>query len=157
MLRGQIMRLVVCVLACVGAGGMSLALADPPATPTASPATQAPAATPATPAQPAAAASTPSAPAKAAKDPDSVVVQSAAEESNLEKHFLAEGYKVEMHHGEKYFCRREEELGSRLGGQKTCSTVQQLDANEREAKAAFQRGGSQQTGQPGGPIGASPK
>jgi hypothetical protein len=138
------MRLVVCVLACVGAGGMSLALADPPATPTAPPATtQAPAATPATPAQPAAAASTPSTPAKAASS-DAVVVQGAAEEDNLEKHFLAEGYKMEMHHGEKYFCRREEELGSRLGGQKYCSTAQQLDANEREAKAAVQRGNSQQ-------------
>jgi hypothetical protein len=135
------MRLVVCVLACVGAGGMSLALADPPATPTAPPAAQAPAATPATPAQPAA--STPSAPAKAASS-DAVVVQGAAEEDNLEKHFLSEGYKMEMHHGEKYFCRREEELGSRLGGQKYCSTAQQLQATEREAQAAYQRGQTQQ-------------
>jgi hypothetical protein len=138
------MRFVVCALACVGAGGLSLALADPPATPSApsATATQAPSATPTTPAQPAAAASTPSAPAKAAKD---VVVEGTAEEDNLEKHFLAEGYKMEMHHGEKYFCRREQELGSRLGGMnKTCGTAQQLQATEREAKAAVQRGVSQQ-------------
>jgi hypothetical protein len=67
-----------------------------------------------------------------------------AERDQLEKHFLAEGYKVEMHHGEKYFCRREETLGTRLGAEKVCGTAQQLQANEREARAAYQRGQAQQ-------------
>jgi hypothetical protein len=38
-----------------------------------------------------------------------------------------------MHNGEKLFCRREEQLGSRLGGQKVCSTALQLDVTERQA------------------------
>jgi hypothetical protein len=128
------MRLVVCTLGVLGASAISLALADPPATPAAAPAaTRAPATSPAAPA----AASSTSAPA-AAKD------TSASEVDNLDKHFLSEGYKIEMHGGTKLFCRREEELGSRLGGQKVCSTAQQLQATEREAQAAYQRGQSQQ-------------
>lgn len=139
------MRLVVCVLACVGVSGMSLALADPPATsPAPSASAPAPAATPAqpaaTPAQPAA---TPSAPPEAAKTA-SVVIQSTPEVDTLEKHFLSEGYKIEMHHGEKYFCRREEQLGTRLGGQKVCGTVQELQANERQAQASVDRSSMQQ-------------
>ena len=123
------MRLVVCALGCVGIGALSLALADPPAAPA--------------PAQAAAAASA-ATPAQDAKAPTGVVVQSTPETDALDKHFLAEGYKIEMHNGEKYFCRREEQLGSRLGGQKVCGTAQQLAATEREAKAAYQRGQSQQ-------------
>jgi len=134
------MRLVVGLLLSVTVGGASVALADPPATPAAPPAAQAPAATTATPP------ATPNAPATPAKDASSsnVVIQSTPEVEVLEKHFLAEGYKMEMHHGEKYFCRREEELGTRLGGQKVCGTAQQLQATEREAQAAYQRGQSQQ-------------
>jgi hypothetical protein len=125
------MRLVVSVLACVGVGGMSLALADPPANP-------APA-TPAT-AQPAA-----SAPVPAAKAQTPTVDVDAQKDDQLEKHFLAEGYKLEMHNGQKYFCRREEELGSRLGAQKQCATAQQLKSNEDESRAAVERGRMQQT------------
>ena len=138
------MRLVVGVLACVTVGGASLALADPPATPAAPPATQAPAATTATPA-------TSNAPAAPAKNTTSsnVVIQSTPEVEALEKHFLAEGYKMEMRHGEKYFCRREEQLGTRLGAQKVCGTAQQLQATEREAQAAYQRGQSQTNNPPG--------
>jgi curli biogenesis system outer membrane secretion channel CsgG len=129
------MRLVVCALACVGAGGMSLALADPPANP-APPTT----ATAPTAAQPAASAAAP-----AAKAPTSTVdVDAQREQDNLEKHFLAEGYKLEMHNGERLFCRKEEELGSRLGGHKSCGTAQQLQATERESQAAYQRGQTQQ-------------
>jgi hypothetical protein len=72
------------------------------------------------------------------------VVQGTPDIDSLEKHFLSEGYKLEMHNGEKYFCRREEELGSHLGGQKACSTAEQLQATEREAKSAFIRGQMQQ-------------
>jgi len=67
-----------------------------------------------------------------------------------EKHFLAEGYKVEMRHGEKYFCRREDVLGSRLGGQKNCSTAQQLAQNEAEAKRITENAQHQQTHGPSG-------
>jgi hypothetical protein len=49
-----------------------------------------------------------------------------------------------MHHGEKVFCRREEVLGTRLGGQKVCSTVIQLKATEEQAKASVDRNMMQQ-------------
>jgi len=126
------------ILACISFGGISLAVADPPANPTAPATASAPAApSGTTPAQ------TPAAPAKDAK-PDAVLIQGTPEVDTLEKHFLAEGYKLEMRNGEKYFCRREEQLGSRLGAQKVCGTAQQLAATEREAQAAYQRGKSQQ-------------
>jgi hypothetical protein len=135
------MRLVVCVLACVAAGGMALALADPPANP-APTAAAAPQAT-----QPATSATAPAASAPAAQSPQAATTTvdvDAQREQMLEKRYLAEGYKLEMHNGEKLFCRREEELGSRLGGQKVCSTAQQLEFTEEEAKAAIQRGNTQQ-------------
>jgi hypothetical protein len=129
------MRRVVCVLAVVGAGGMALALADPPANPA-----------PATPAATAPAASAPaaSATAPAAQTATPTVDIEAQREQQQEKHFLSEGYKIEMHNGQKMFCRREETLGTRLGSQKYCSSGDQLEANEREAKAAYQRGQTQQ-------------
>jgi hypothetical protein len=134
------MRLMVSVLACAGAGGMSVALADPPANsaPTTTAAAQPAAA--ATASSPAASAATP-----ADKVPSPTVNVEAQKEDVLEKHFLAEGYKLEMHNGQKYFCRTEEELGSRLGGHKSCGTAQQLQTTERDAQAAYQRGQAQQT------------
>jgi hypothetical protein len=134
------MRLVACVLACVGAGGMALALADPPATP----APAASAASPSTQSAASVAAPAASAPAPTAQAPTSTVNVEAEREQQEEKHFLAEGYKLEMHNGEKMFCRREEQMGTRLGAQKFCSTAQQLEVTEREAKAAVQRGNTQQ-------------
>ena len=62
-----------------------------------------------------------------------------------EKHFLAEGYKMEMRHGEKVFCRREEMLGSRLNAQKVCSTAEQLTRTETEAQASVTRSMMQQS------------
>jgi len=122
------MRLVVGVMTCIGLAGAGLAWADPPAS-----------AAPAAANAPASAAPPPTASASAP-----VVVESTQEFSNLEKHFLAEGYKIEMHNGEKYFCRREEKLGTRLGGEKICGTAQQLQASERAAQAAYQQGQSHQ-------------
>lgn len=135
------MRLVVCVLACVGAGEMALAVADPPATSAAATAPSAaqPAATPAA----AASATAASAAATAAKAA-TPTVNVEAERDQLEKHFLSEGYKLEMHNGEKYFCRREEVLGSHLGAQKQCATAQQLKLTEDEARSAVERGSHQQ-------------
>jgi hypothetical protein len=126
------------ILACISFGGISLAVADPPATLEAQATTSSPAPAKASaPAAPTAAtpAQTPAAPADA---------------DMQEKHFLAEGYKVEMRHGEKYFCRREDVLGSRLGGQKNCSTAQQLAQNEAEAKRITENAQHQQTHGPSG-------
>jgi len=125
---------------------------SPSATP-ATPASAAPAATataPATTPAPAAAAAaahpaTSAAPA-AAEHP--AVEIDAPSMDQLEKHFLAEGYKIEMHSGEKYFCRREEQVGSRLGSAKQCSTAQQLAFTEKDAQRQAQDAQRQQSSGP---------
>jgi hypothetical protein len=149
----MVLRFVIGVWLCLGAGGISAALADPVTPPTSPAATSAPA--PSTePKQAAPAAAAPAAEAKAttpaadaksatpaADTKPTVVVQGKAEEdARLEKYFLAEGYKLEMHNGEKLLCRREEKLGTRLGGHNSCGTAEQLSFIEEEAKAAVERG-----------------
>jgi hypothetical protein len=129
-------RPVVGLLACLGVGAASLALADPPSS--SAPATSAPAAsaTQTTAAAPAHSTPTSATTATAAvvtappnSNPDSA--------ENQEKHFLSEGYTEEMHHGEKMYCRREDTLGSRLGGKKFCSTAEQLTATEMQAQRSM--------------------
>lgn len=147
------MRSVLALLACVAGGGLSVALADPPA----APASTSEAATPATPATPGNPAAAPAAatsaggvaPAAPAAQPASSVTITA-EQAVMEKHFLAEGYKVEMRNGQKYYCRREETLGTRLGSQKFCSTEEQLKATEAQAKDLV---GTSQRQQASGPSG----
>jgi|SRR5580693_9722470 hypothetical protein len=126
------MRLILGVLACVGIGGSCVALADAPTSSATSP-------PPAAVAPAASAATTTSSPVTASTDKPA-----APAESVDERHFLAEGYKLEMRHGEKYFCRNEEVMGSRLGAGKVCSTAQQLTATERDAKATLDRSMMQQ-------------
>ena len=105
-------RLPVGVLTCLGVGAMSLALADPPA---ASPA--------------------PSTAGRAAAARREVWTT-----DYYEKHFLAEGYKMELHNGEKMFCRMEEPPGSRLEARKVCSTLDQLKATETGTREWIARG-----------------
>lgn len=147
------MRSVLALLAWVAGGGLSVALADPPA----APASTSEAATPATPATPGNPAAAPAAAtsaggvtsaAPAAQPVSSVTI--TAEQAAMEKHFLAEGYKVEMRNGQKYYCRREETLGTRLGSQKFCSTEEQLKATEAQAKDLV---GTSQRQQASGPSG----
>jgi hypothetical protein len=147
------MRRVVRVLTCVAFVASGLAVADPPGTSptqTAAPSqgtAPAPAAAPAasTPAAPSAPAASAPPAAAAAAGTKPVVIQSTPEIDLLEKHFLAEGYKIEMHNGEKLFCRREEQLGSHLGGQKVCASAQQLNFTEQEAKGSMNRSMMQQS------------
>src|SRR6266436_5147110 len=120
------MRFVVGALACMAVGGISLALADP--------------STPASAPSPPSAPSAPSAPAAAATpaiDPE-------------ERRLLAQGYRMQMRHGEKVFCRREEVLGSRLEGKMNCSTAQQLKSTQDQAQEAAQRLQRQNLGHPPG-------
>jgi hypothetical protein len=142
------MRFVVGALACMAVGGISLALADPsttasapsppsaPSAPTA-PAAAAPAPAPATPAAPATPQAAPAAAATPAIDPE-------------EKRLMAAGYRMQMRHGEKVFCRREEVLGSRLEGKMNCSTAQQLKSTQDQAQEAAQRLQRQNLGHPPG-------
>jgi hypothetical protein len=128
------MRLIVGVLACLSVGAISVAVAeDPPATSSAT--------SPQAAAAPAAA-STAAAP--------NTTVNVDAEQANMqEKHVLSEGYKMEMHNGEKYYCKRADVMGTRLGaGQKSCGTLQQVLANENASKEMTERYQRQQSSGP---------
>jgi len=130
------MRFAVRVLACVGAGAVSLAVADPSTTapdittaPPAAPATAATSTTPraqASPAPSAAPTSAATAPVKPVVDPE-------------EKRLIAMGYKPEMRNGERVFCRREEALGSRLAAQKICGTEAELKAAQSQVREDVER------------------
>ena len=120
-------------------GGISLALADP-STPAPAPTATAPSA-PAASSAPTAAAATPT-PAAPAKPQAAAAVTPAVDPE--EKRLRAQGYRVQMRHGEKVFCRNEEVLGSRLGGKMTCGTAAQLKGVQDQAREAVER--AQRTG-----------
>jgi hypothetical protein len=132
------MRIAVVLLACLAAGALTSAFADPQNEAQAAPAASttrsapAPAAAPATSA-PDAAAAAQAAVAKAEIDRDT-------------QHFLAEGYKPEMHGGEQIFCRKETALGSRLAPVKNCGTIEQLKLNEQRTANGLRDTQRQQVG-----------
>ena len=126
------MRFAVGLLACLGAGALTSALADPQIEAQAAPAaTAAPAVSaPATPTQAAA-------PDAAAAAAQAAAAQAAAARVQLDKetqHFVTEGYKPEMRGGEQVYCKRETVLGSRLTPVKYCGTIEELKLAEDRAK-----------------------
>lgn len=133
------MRSSIGILAFIGLGAVAVAFADPSATETATTATAAPTAqaSAAAPAQPAAASTPASSATPAAPKVAAPAASTSAAEEERERHFLSEGYRLEMRNGEKMFCRREEVLGSRLGAQKVCASALQLTETERQAKASM--------------------
>jgi hypothetical protein len=48
-----------------------------------------------------------------------------------EKQLLRMGFKPSMQHGQKVFCKREQQLGSRVEGTMLCGTVDQLQSQFR--------------------------
>lgn len=118
----KIMRLVVGMLACLGASALTVALADPPASP------------PSTATSPAA-----SAPAPAPKKSESLKDEFTPDEN----HFVQEGYHMEMRHGTRMFCRYEVDSGSRVTRQKICGTVEELRSAENQSQGAFNHGQTQ--------------
>jgi len=124
------MRFVVVVLACacMAVGGISVARADPPTTPSA--------ATPA-PATPAATAPAPTTAVGATPQAASAVATPAIDPE--EKRLLAQGYRIQMRNGEKVFCRTEEVTGSRLAQRLTCGTAAQLKVAQQLSKEALER------------------
>jgi hypothetical protein len=145
------MRFSGAILLCLGAASLTPCLADPPdstAVATSQPATPpAPApSSPASPAAPAAPTTSQSATPAAPTAPSSPAVSAAsaakaapatatADEKHVaDKDLLAAGYSPEMHNGTKVWCRREQELGSRLGGHKTCGTAEELNFIQQETR-----------------------
>src|SRR5437588_11157771 len=102
------MRLVVGVLACIGAGVLTVAVADPPEQPVhaaSSPSTIAPA-------------------AQAPAAPQSDRVAPAVTKPPIdpqEKRLIAHGYKPQMRHGQKVLRRPEQPLRPRLGHATRCA------------------------------------
>ena len=130
------MRIAAGLLACLAAGVLSSALADP--------STDTAPATPAAPNAAPAAAATPDAAAAA-----QAAAKAAAEKAEIDRdtqHFLAEGYKPEMHGGEQVYCRREKALGSRLAPVKNCGTIEQLKLSEQQTKNGLRDTQRQQVG-----------
>ena len=130
------MRIAAGLLACLAAGVLGSALADP--------STDTAPATPAAPNAAPAAAATPDAAAAA-----QAAAKAAAEKAEIDRdtqHFLAEGYKPEMHGGEQVYCRRETALGSRLAPVKNCGTIEQLKLGEQETKNGLRDTQRQQVG-----------
>ena len=120
-------RFLLAALTMLGAGALSVAVADPPATP--APAASTPVTTTAaTPAAPAA-----NAAAAAVTKPAAGAMPDAAQAAE-EKRLLAAGYKPEMRNGVKFWCRKEPELGSNLAGHKVCGTQEQIIANTRDSQ-----------------------
>lgn len=127
------MRIAVGLLACLGAGTLTSAIADPstdasPTTTASTPAASSPAAAPAT-AAPATAASSTATASKTSTQP---------EFTQEEKQLFSEGYRAEIRGNDLVFCRRETALGSHLPGPKVCASAAQLKAAEKEAKEATQ-------------------
>ena len=75
----------------------------------------------------------PSAPAAAAADTAKAKTVSLDE---TDRHLRLQGYTPQMRDGQKVYCRREETLGSRVGGKTVCSTPEQIKAAADEAQAS---------------------
>jgi hypothetical protein len=123
-------RQIAAVLALFGTCGMSAALADPPAAQDAPASTAAPAtsATSTTAATPTAAADANA----AAATKTASAAPAAADNDALEKRLTNSGYKSRMRNGTKVWCKRQDELGSRLGAQEVCATTDEWRRTFRE-------------------------
>lgn len=128
------MRIAVGLLICLAAGTLTSAFGDP-ATP--QPATTAAPAESAAerPAGQAPAATAPTATAPADVAPAAPTAASRDELDQDTRHFLAEGFKPEMHGGQQLYCRKEIVVGSRLSAVKNCGTVKELKLNEQRAQS----------------------
>jgi hypothetical protein len=67
--------------------------------------------------------------------PGVTVVGAKQDLSPEDKELIARGYKLEMRQGEKYFCRREQQLGSRFET-KVCESAQSIQAHRVESQEA---------------------
>ncbi len=152
------MRFLGAILATLAATSLTPCLADPPASTVAAASQPAPAATPApapasTTSQPATPAAQKAASSSAASTAKAATVNEQQEAAD-EKQLLVQGFTPEMHNGTKVWCKREEQIGSRLGNRvKTCGTAEELALRQRQAQEQFQQEmpGTYGTSPTGGP------
>jgi hypothetical protein len=118
--------------------GSCIALADTPQSSSDPPATAASPAAPPT-----------STPSQSSAASTTAATSKAADDDAEAKRLIAQGYKPEMRNGTKVWCRRVEELGSRLGAHKTCGTPEELKLTAHENQEVvehIQKVGSQPSG-----------
>jgi hypothetical protein len=138
------MRVTAGLIAVLCTGVLSQALAaDPPAPPPPAPAAVAPVDQPsATPPAGQQSATTPAAQQNAASPtagtikPGVTVVGTKPELTPQDKELLSRGYKLEMRHGEKYFCRTETQIDSRFPV-RNCDTAQSIEAQRASSQEAL--------------------
>jgi hypothetical protein len=141
------LRQIVTVLAWIGLGTVPLALADPPAPNTAAPAASSTSSS----TQPPNSADTKetSSTAPTAAVPAERPAAPPSDVDPREKLLLRMGFRPRMQNGQKLFCKREQQLGSRVEGTMFCGTVDHL-VNEfrlsREAIDQTQRYGTNPQG-----------
>lgn len=82
------------------------------------------------------AAAAPAAPASTSVKPGLTVVGTKPELTSLDKEILSRGYKLEMRHGEKYFCRLESPIESRIQ-KKECNTAESIEAHRLNGQEAL--------------------
>ena len=143
------MRIAVGLLACLGAGALTSALADPQIEAQAATAVPAATAAPAgsAPATPAQAAAPDAAAASQAAAAQAEAAKAAAAKVQLDKetqHFVAQGYRPEIRGGEQVYCKKETALGSRLSPVKYCGTIEELRLAEDRAKQGVSNAQRQQ-------------
>lgn len=68
--------------------------------------------------------------------PTVTVVGTKPEFTPEEKELISRGYKFEMRHGERYFCRLETEVGSRFP-LKSCDTAQSIQSHRASGQEAL--------------------
>jgi len=67
-----------------------------------------------------------------------VTVTSQTPLTPAEKEFVSRGYRPEIRNGQRYFCRRETQIGSRFEI-KNCNTIEALQAEQASAEEALRR------------------
>jgi hypothetical protein len=68
--------------------------------------------------------------------PPITVVGTKPELTPQDKELLSRGYKLEMRHGEKYFCRLESQIDSRFQI-RSCDTAQSIEAHRASGQEAL--------------------
>jgi hypothetical protein len=69
----------------------------------------------------------------------------------IDKHFRSEGYKVEVHNGEKWYCKPMIETGTRLASPKpVCAPGELLWMKEKQQREDLEKAQRTQIGTKGG-------
>lgn len=132
-------RPVVVIMALLGAGGMSVALGDPPAAADTPPSSAAPVTSATSTAAVTAPAAADANASAAASAKTASAAQTAADDEALEKRLTNSGYKSKMRNGQKVWCKRQDELGSRLGAQEVCATPDEWRRSFRDNQEVVER------------------